>query len=324
MKFLKNLFKKFFKNKPLIPEMDSAILYQYLDFFVTRTNEINMLPFLFTSDESLYLKLVTKCPDYYLDREERNIIESNKNLLKKHLTKFLGPVDVIEIDPKYEYDITNKTLPLIAPIKKIASYSIINTSLLPDKTNLVDLVYKSRPDISARTEDVSAPSRPKIILWLNNNIGEHYESKREEILKKLSSMTRTEDLFIFTLDMNRDKKSIMKSYDNRYMKPILKGVFKYFSSYCPDFALVENNMEMEIKYIGDVELYYHVKELSTFRIPYLSRTHMTKGTVLKCGMFHKFRSEDLLHIAYFKGFGIEETMTSGSVSMFVTKKLIHN
>lgn len=323
MKFFKNLFKGFFKDKPVIPEMDSAILYQYLDFFVTRHNEINMLPFMFTSDESLYLKLVTKCPHYYLDREERNIISSNKKLLKKHLTKFSGPVDIIEIDPKYEYDITNKTLPLIAPIKNIASYSIINTSLLPDKVNLVDLVYKSRPDIPTRSAE-EQPLRPKIILWLNNNIGEHYESKREEILKKLSRMTRTEDLFIFTLDTNPDKKSIMKSYDNRYMRPILKGVLKYFSSYCPDFALVEDNMEMEIKYTGDVELYYHVKELSTFRIPYLSRTHMTKDTVLKCGVFHKFRSDDLLHIAYFKGFGVEETMTSGNVSMFITKKLIHN
>lgn len=324
MKFLKSLFKGLFKDKQVIPEMDSDILYQYLDFFVSRSNGRNMLPFVFTSDESLYLKMVTKCPHYYLDREERNIISSNKKLLKSYLTKFLEPVDIIEVDPKYEYDITNKTLPLIASVKNIASYSVINTSLLPDKSNLVDLVYKSRPDIKSRGEDVTSSSKPKIILWLNNSIGEHCESAREEILKKLSRMTRTEDLFIFTLDMNADKKSIMKAYDNRYMKPILKGILKYFSSYCPDFALVEDNIEMELKYTGDVELYYHVKELSTFRIPYLSRTHMTKDTVLKCGIFYKFRTDDLLHIAYFKGFGVDATLKSGNVSMFVTKKLIHN
>lgn len=323
MKFVKTIFKKLFKEKPVIPEMDSDILYNYLDFFVTRRKEINMLPYVFTSNEDLYLKLVTKCPHYYLDREERNIISSHKNALKSYLSQFSEPVDVIEIDPKYEYDVTNKTLPIIKHIKKIASYTTINTSLLPDKTNLVDLVYKSRSDIPNNADDLAKP-RPKVILWLNSSMSEHYTSEREKTLKTISKMTRSNDLFIFTLDMNSDKKSILKSYDNRYMRPMLKGIFKYFSGYCPDFALVEDNMELELKYTGDLELYYHVKALSTFRIPYLSRTHMTKGKVLSCGVFHKFRSNDLLDIAYFKGFGVEETLSSGNISMFITKKLIHN
>ena len=233
------------------PQIDQKILDDYFKFF-TNPNGIDMLQYTYMVSGLYYDNLIKNCKDYYLCRDEIEIIAKNHHNFRKYLKEIIS---IVEIGPGSDYAINNKTLPILNCANHLKKYYAIDCSknYLDYACNLIKKQISNIKVSSIEADlmeevDIKIPSNEKkCILFLGGTMGNFTIHQQHKIMNKIDKMANLGDLFILAVDTNQDKNSILKAYSNEYFHNFVKDILIYFSIINPEFKKYIEFFEVECK-----------------------------------------------------------------------------
>lgn len=134
--------------------VDKKILDDYWKFFTTAEGA-DILPYVYMESSHLYDELVKNAPEYYLFKDESELIKNNKNQLVKHLKGF---TDIIEVGPGSCHTIEHKTLPILSYASDLQTYYALDHSenYLVDAINFIK-THTESVEIRAIEADLLLP-----------------------------------------------------------------------------------------------------------------------------------------------------------------------
>jgi uncharacterized SAM-dependent methyltransferase len=211
------------------------IITDYINFF-SGSASVDMMKYAYLSDNDYYDQLARKCTDYYLCKEETNIIHN-------HLDKFAlylgGNVNIFEIGPGSETPFVNKMLPILLTLQCPQSYYAID--FCGDfAEQAINCTKKYFPFLRTGTivknvvnltqKDFAVENSPKAFFMLGSTLGNFNSKFVNLFFKSISEALSENDKFIFSVDTNQDPVSLEKAYFNEYTSKLSTNILQYAAS----------------------------------------------------------------------------------------------
>jgi uncharacterized SAM-dependent methyltransferase len=224
-------------SKPHQPELDANQIHKdFFDLF-TSNQAKDLLKYAY-QDPSLY-DAVTNSPDYYLFRDEVQLIQQHKDQLSEHLS---GIKTLVELGPGSENGLSQKTLPLLNCAQDLHKYVAVDISqnyleeigpFIKSKTNLeVNLVQANFVEDSLK--QISSPE-PKALIMLGSTLGNFNNFETSSLLNRLSQEVRPSDRLIITIDTNQNPVSLTAAYNSKANKNFILEIMKCYGKQNHDF-----------------------------------------------------------------------------------------
>jgi len=280
---------------------DNAYIKQvHKDFYELFTTNHNKDMLKYAYQNPAVYDAVTQSPDYYLFRDEAQLIERHKEQLSEYLNDIKT---VVEFGPGSENGLVQKTLPLLSYAQDLHKYVAADISksylekiggFIRSKTNIeVDLVEADFVEGSLKL--VHSPE-PKAYVMIGSTIGGFYTHDREKVLQNIYDEMRPGDIFFMTADTNFDSASLLKAYVNLEVHNIIKEIWKLYSSVNLEFAKVAD--QFTLKHIwnsesGDVEFIFTASKDLRFEINGFEKVEIKSGQAYNIGRSHKFKLDEI-------------------------------
>lgn len=312
-------------NLALQEEANLQQIHQdFYELFTSNPNK-DMLKYAY-QDPSLY-DAVTKSPDYYLFRDEAQLIAQHKDKLSECLS---GIKTVVELGPGAENGLSQKTLPLLSYAKDLRKYIAVDISqnylekigrFIKSKTNLaVDLVQANFVEDSLKL--IKNPE-PKAFILLGSTLGGFCQEAREYFLQNLRQTMKKNDIFIMTVDSNRNKASLLKAYSGTANLRFAQEIFEYYALINKEFVTFKDKFRIVVKWdekVRTVEKTFITTELFNFNIQGFGKVHIPLNSKFKIIRSHKFTVNQIYLDFHKSMFKIVNILEFGNMSLFIAKK----
>ena len=221
--------------------IDSKILQDYYKFFTTEEGA-DMLPYVYLENPRAFDNLVKNCDDYYLFKEEVELLQNSK----KALTNYLDDItSIIEIGPGSTHSVMHKTLSVLQCAPHLKNYYPIDISkkYLNDACEVVGSKFPRIRTLPIAADMMNLFNLKKIaennqekkaLLLLGSTLGGQTPEEQDLIITGISKILSKDDIFIITVDTNNDEKSLMKAYSNNH--ELHYSVLSYFSNAFSGFS----------------------------------------------------------------------------------------
>lgn len=228
---LKNWFNKIYtpikgnKHPYFILHHKDKVLYDFTAL-LHEFKSHHLTPYIYLYNEEDYEKLLTHCRNYYLCSDESDVIKKNLT----NISKVLQNVDnIFELGPGSESSFNKKTLLILKKLTKLKHYISIDISkshaLNAAKTchnnirriqssYIVDLFNAFK--IPAKYEN-----ERNAILFLGSTFGNFSDEEINLLLSNITQNMKEGDYFLISMDSNVDKVSLLKAYDNPFLKKLV-------------------------------------------------------------------------------------------------------
>lgn len=310
---------------------DQQILNDYLSFF-TKNDGADLLQYVYMESSDLYDNLIKNCSNYYLCKDEIEIISKSKNELEQYLSNI---TDIIEVGPGSAHAVNNKTLPILSYAKNLKRYHAIDYSksylesactLIKSKCPNLNIFQIEADLIQLDSVKISSTKGSnKAALFLGSTLGNFNEAKQENIIKQFASLLDINDLFILTVDTNQDKDSLLKAYSNDYFYDFTMGCLKYYAKLNPDFK--KYLASFEAKVILDernnlIDAFFKVKEDLSFYFIGHGNITLNKGQELRGIISQKPSSEKVKNLLFKHNFEVLHALNnSDKMKVFICKRI---
>ena len=315
-------------NDNLIEEMDvNQVHKDFYELFTTNPNK-DMLKYAY-QDSAVY-DAVTKSPDYYLFREEVELIEQNKETLSLVLE---GIDTVVELGPGSENGLASKTIPLLSYAANLRKYIAVDISQgylekigeYISKHTDVEVNLVQADFIKEKLEDLHEYN-PKAILLLGSTLGGFCHSEREMLLSNIFNMMNSNDILILTADTNSDPESLLRAYNDESCITFVSEIFKSYAMLNADFKPCYNQFDVTIEWNSDtkcVDYYFVAAHDTSFYIEQCGHVDLHVGQKFQIVRSHKFDEQEIL--LYFKNScsTIVNILRLGNMGLFILKKHWH-
>ena len=321
-----------FKQKEILPLdiQEQKVLDDYFAFFTTKEGS-DVLPYVYYESSNLYDSLVRDCEDYYLFRDEVELIQKNKAAITHYLKDIKN---LIEIGPGSVFTVQHKTLSILKLLPNLKNYYPIDhsTNYLKDsckfiKQNIKELkIYPI--EVNLFDEDFVQINKKidasKAIIMLGSTLQNFNYKKQLSVLKKISNLLEKDEMFIITNDFNHDKSLLLKAYNNEYTSKFLNANLKYFAKINYQFAKFQNSFNNKVAW-NESENYVDISFIpqKTIKFPFNDYTDIIlhKGQELRGIKSRKPHLEDVLSLLEQSGFMVQDVLNnSGKMKMFVCVK----
>jgi L-histidine N-alpha-methyltransferase len=324
---LENHAPQFTKNI----HIDKKTRDDYLAFF-TQSSGADMLPYVYMESCDFYNNLIKNCEDYYLCKNETEIIKENLDKFVKH---FSGITDIIEIGPGSAYAVNNKTLPILNCAKNLKRYHAIDHS----KNYLEEaclFIEKERPDIEilgieanlvhvGKIKVTSIKKGTKALLFLGSTLGNFNTPQQDQIIEQFSNLLSLNDILIITVDTNQDEDSLLKAYSNNYTCNFVIGALNHYGKINHEFNNYLSDFEVKTtinKLSNSVEFSFVTKKEISFHFKGYGGITLLKGQELKGIRSYKYTLENITSILSKRSFEVIETLNnSNKMQTFICKKV---
>jgi len=310
--------------------IDKKTFEDYVAFFTTKKG-LDMLSYAYLGTTDNYNNFIKNCPDYYLFNDEAKAISSNQRLLAEYLKDV---TDIVEIGPGSDYTLEHKTLPILSYVENLKRYHAvdISKSFLDNACNYIKK-HTLNIEISSVEADLMqdekielnhTPYDKKAVIFLGSTLGNFSKIQQNYVIKQISLLTKTNDIAIITIDTNQDKESILRAYDNNYLKKFFFDVIRHFSSICPEFLPYVNYLEVkcrldEVNKLVDV--FFVVKNNFSFFLKNYGEIKLTKGQELRGINCHKPKIEDVSNLLQQNQFDVLDVLHyTNKMQLFICKK----
>ena len=211
----------------------AAGLKDYIDLFSGEKSG-HLTRFGFMCDDSYYEKLLAHT-DYYLCSVESDLIESCRD----KIGSFIADVhQVVELGPGYLTSVEKKTIPLLKSLSSFKTYCALdsNDEFAKLAAREVENVfgckqlhaqYNYLSSIEKVRQYLSTSILNNCVIFLGSSIGNLSEQDIAKLFANISSMTRSGDYFILSMDCNQDEESLEAAYNNYWLKQISRNIMRY-------------------------------------------------------------------------------------------------
>jgi L-histidine N-alpha-methyltransferase len=231
---LQRFFTVHFKTTPKLSSIQIKAL-QDLQGVLNGTKRGNLTHYMYWGKNDYFDQLITKHKEYYLYNDEISTINSNIDKIQKC---FKTCDTIIDLGPGSNSSFIKKTLPLLKAVKNLSQYYGVDISK-DYATNAARLAKKHIPlldtlPIIADINDLELPdsfasSKTRLFLFTGSTLGNFSNTQIDIFLKKVSSHMHLGDHLLITCDMNHDKDSLLKAYDNKYAKLLVLNSLKHIA-----------------------------------------------------------------------------------------------
>lgn len=322
IKFIKNLFtsEKTKKKK--------KALQDYLAFFTTEEGA-DMIKYIYEEDNGAYEDLVKNCPEYYICRDENQLIAEKADEFADALKNV---TNIYEIGAGSEYSMINKTLPILSYARNIINYTVIDIADQYLK-KARPFMEKHRPDLEIHTIKADLmngkiatlkTNKKKAILFLGGTMGNFTEVGQNHIMQQIKAMTSKGDILIFTVDGNEDGQSVLKAYDHEYNYRFNNQILSYFIKFCPEFKRYISKFKVKLEWNiieKSIELFFMAKDNITFYFPGFGQINIAKNQKLKAGRSKRSNIPEVSDLIACSGFSILKILNNHStINTFICKR----
>lgn len=318
--------KKFFTSKQI--KKTNKALQDYLAFF-TKPEGADLIKYIYEEDNGAYEDLVKNCPEYYICRNENQLITESKEEFTDALKNI---TNIYEIGAGSEYSIINKTLPILDYASDATSYTVIDFTKQYLR-QARDFIQQKRPDLKIHTICADLmngkiatlkTSQKKAILFLGGTMGNFTVKQQNHIMQQIKKMTSKGDIFIFTVDSNEDGKAVLKAYNNEYNYRFNNQVLSYFIKLDSEFKqhLAKFKIKLEWNTIEkSVELFFIAQNKVTFYFPKFGQITIMKDQKLKAGHSKRSNIAEVFDLVTQNDFKILKTLNNHStINTFICER----
>ena len=280
----------------------------------------------------LYNNLIKSCSDYYLCKDETQIISNSKAALEQHLSKI---TDVIEVGPGSAHAVSNKTLPILTYAKNLKRYHAIDHSnnYLMDACNAIEDKYPNLDILKIEADLMNLESvkifstkqGSKAALFLGSTLGNFTNIQQTHIINQFASLLNLNDLFILTIDTNHDDESLLKAYSNNYFHDFVNGALKYYTRINPAFEKHLNSFEAKVilnKDNNSIDAFFRVKEDISFYFEGYGNINLYKNQELRGIISQKPSPERIIDLLSKNNFEVLEILNnSNKMNIFICKRV---
>jgi len=285
----------------------------------------NMLCYVF-EDPKKYEDVISN-PNYYLFKEEAELISQNKVLLGQYLQNI---ETLIELGPGSKNSLIYKTLPLLKCASALSEYIALDISenylekiseFIEQNTNLQVSLIQS--NFLESIPPLPNNGKNKAIVLLGGTLGGFDEDDRIKCLQNISSFAESGDVFIISADTNLDKESLLRAYSTEASKNIVMEVFEYYASVNLDFKPYKNCFDMKTEWEESSRTISH--ELSSlqdfsFKIKSHEDIQVSKGQEFQIVRVHKFCEEEFTKLLNSMKLRVMSIAGTGNIKLFITMK----
>jgi uncharacterized SAM-dependent methyltransferase len=161
-------------------------------------------------------------------------------------------------------------------------------------------------------------------MFLGSTLGNFSSNQQDYILKQISEMTIKDDILLISIDTNQDEKSILRAYDNKYLKNFFMDVIRYFGAINQEFLPFINYFEVNYKWSKEdklLDVFFVVKEKFSFIVQEYGKITLKKGQKCRGIICHKPDTKYLSNILKLNNFDILDILNySNKMQLFISKK----
>ena len=245
--------------------------------FFSREKEGNLGPYIYgTPDSSMkddlvrgeeaYHQLIYEYPNYYLYKDEVNLIQKVANQLAAHVPP---KATVIELGPGTEKAFVGKTLPFLKAIEQLHQYVPVD---LCDKY-LVDarkIIEKELPHVKVEAiktdffKDISWVQNHAlpVMFFKGSTIGNLSQQQCIDFFQAVFPVLGSDGRLIIGVDANQDKNSLAQAYDNQLMSNLMLSIFHLINRDLPVRGFDANAFTYKFDWVSDEYCVKH-KAIST-------------------------------------------------------------
>jgi uncharacterized SAM-dependent methyltransferase len=313
------------KKTQIIENKTDKVHQDFYELFTSNPNK-DMLAYAYQNPE-IYDN-VTKCPDYYLFREEAQLIAQSSDILADCLQKV---ETVIELGPGSENGLALKTLPLLSYGAKIHKYIAVDISQSYLEKIGTYVQQHSSLNVELQCTDFVENklnyihySGPKAIVVLGSTIGGFDKNTRRKCLKNISDAANQEDLFIITIDTNHDEESLLRAYGGKANNNFICDILNYYAKFNSDFAQYLSCFEFQVELDNSSTTMVHSNFVAlksfSFDIPEYGNVNIKRGQKFQLVRSSKFSEEEFFLDFASLNFKINKIVKFNNISLFVMEK----
>lgn len=173
--------------------------------------------------EVCYFELVYNNPDYYLYREEGELIQSVASKMASYIP---SESSVIEFGPGTDIAFKNKTLPFLKEIDNLKTYIPVDLcqTYLDDSEKIVREAFSGKVEVEKintnfiKNVDLVANFDRASVLFKGSTIANLTASECLEFLQRLNQSLETEGVLVIGTDSNQNKETLQKAYSEKMAK----------------------------------------------------------------------------------------------------------
>ena len=317
------------KEKSPPPNIDSKTINDYLNFF-TRDSGADMLPYVYAESSTFYNNLIKNCSDYYLCKDEVELINNNKDKIKKHLNNV---TDILEIGPGSKHAVNNKTLPILKSAQNLKRYHALDYSknYLEEACNAIQAnlpelkVIPIEADLMNFGKLTLTSEGPKAILSFGCTLCNFNKSNQTHIIKEFYNLLNKKDVLILTIDNNQNKESLLKAYDNQYFYDFVMASLQHYLKIDPTFEKNLSSFEVKVELnesLNLIDAFFIVKNDLSFYFQGHGTIQLFKGQQLNGIISHKPKTDQITDLLTQNSFEVIEILdNSDKMKLFICKKL---
>ena len=225
----------------------SPFVFDVKYFFLGQKKE-NLGPYLYSNPnpeiendlvygEKYYQKLIYEVPDYYLYKDEVDVIKKYADSIANYI-----PLEatVIEFGPGTEKAFITKTLPLLKAIEKLKNYVAVDLcqTYLDQTKDLVEQEFNEvtvqlvKDNFFSNCELVQKLPSSQVVWFKGSTLGNITQPDCVDFLQRISQALQPDGILIVGLDSNQDEVSLRKAYDNEPVAKFITNIFERINRDC--------------------------------------------------------------------------------------------
>lgn len=311
-------------------QLDQKILQDYYRFF-SLNEDIDMLSYAYMASSDLYDGLLKYNTDYYLFREEVDLIKNHKAKFNEILAKI---THIVEVGPGSSHVIKHKTLPILGYAKDLKKYSMIDIS----QNYLAEacrFIQSKRLDIkvSGKVADLlqkepitlDESKEQKALMFLGSTIGNFDQAQQLHIIKHLANLTNINDILILGVDTNMNPTSLLNAYSTNFIQGFLRGVLIFYATINHDFAQYLYDFDVvsswdEVNKVVDID--FIARKNISFNFDAVRKIHIKAGQILRRRITsRKFDQQLITNLVDTKKFKLIDKLQQNNMVMFIFKRV---
>ena len=316
-------------TSPVNAPINKKTMDDYLDFF-TKSTGADMLPYVYAESSSYYNNLIKNCSDYYLCKDEIEVINKNTDKLEKYLDNV---TDILEIGPGSKHAVNNKTLPILQSAKNLKRYHALDYSknYLKEACNVIQTKLPNLKIIPIKADLMNfgklklISEGPKAVLSFGCTLCNFSIANQTQIIKEFSTLLNKKDVLILTIDNNQNKESLLKAYDNQYFYDFVMASLYHYLTIDPTFKKHLSSFEVKVElneYLNLIDAFFIVKNDLSFYFQGYGNIQLFKGQQLKGIISHKPKTDQITDLLTQNSFEVIEILDNyDKMKLFICKKL---
>jgi uncharacterized SAM-dependent methyltransferase len=303
-------------------------------FFATKDGA-DILSYSYIKAPFAYDNLIRNCEDYYLFKDEIELIKNNQLKLEKYLD---GVESIIEIGPGSKLPVVNKTLPLLSYASDLKEYCPLDISV-EYLREVCDIVRKSSPRVKIVPIELDIMNhnnfyfnklgygsykKKKACIMLGGTLGNFDERQQKSILQQISNILEPGNLFFITFDTNENEAEILKAYNNQFLFHILDGSFSYFADRYVGVKKWTKILQPQARYdklSKCVNLFFIATSSFTLNLPCCDTIKVAKNQKLRGVKSQKYTVEHARVLLSTNFATLDILNNSNKMRMFICQKL---